>query len=410
VTQTFNAARKCSRPGGFTLIEVLLSLGLAALVLVALATAVDVHLRCVDAGRTHVEEAQLARALLHRIADDLRNLAVANPVTVEGVMTASTSGTSSGSGTAGATGGTGTAGTAGTAGSASSATSATSTESTESESTSTETTQVAVGLYGESDWLQIDVSRTPRLDQYDYETLPSGAETLEDRVSDVKTVAYFLASTTGAYGSSGQYEGGLVRREIDRAVSRWAEDQGLMADVNTQLQPIAPEVTGIEFLYYDGTQWTDAWDTTEMGGLPIAVHIALSIMPRSQLEQMASVTGGSSSTGESVNFIYALTVALPVASGASAEAATEGGTTSGSTSGTSDTSSTSGGGTGGCGSGGGGTGGGGTGGGGTGGGGTGGGGTGGGGTGGAGTGGGGGGAGGGGASGGGGNRSGGGNR
>ena len=96
MTQTFNAARKCSRPGGFTLIEVLLSLGLAALVLVALATAVDVHLRCVQSGRTHVEEAQLARALLHRIADDLRNLAVANPVTVDGVMTASTSGSSSG--------------------------------------------------------------------------------------------------------------------------------------------------------------------------------------------------------------------------------------------------------------------------------------------------------------------------
>lgn len=108
-----------------------------------------------------------------------------------------------------------------------------------------------------------------------------------------------------------------------------------MADVNTQLQPIAPEVTGIEFLYYDGTQWTDTWDTTEMGGLPIAVHIAFSIVPRSQLEQMASVTGGSSSTGESVSFIYALTVALPVASGASAEAATEGGPSGDSTSSTS---------------------------------------------------------------------------
>ena len=394
MTRTFSAAPECSRPGGFTLIEVLLSLGLAALVLVALATAVDVHLRCVQSGRTHVEEAQLARALLHRIADDLRNLAVANPVTVDGVMTASTSGSSSGSETAGATGGTGTAGTAGTAGSASSATTATSTTSTsmESASASTETTQLAVGLYGESDWLQIDVSRTPRLDQYDYETLPSGAETLEDRVSDVKTVAYFLASTTGAYDSSGQCEGGLVRREIDRAVTRWAEDQGLMAEVDTQLQPIAPEVTGIEFLYYDGTQWTDAWNTAEMGGLPIAVHIALSILPRSEYDRMTSAAGSTLSTGESVNFIYALTVALPVASGASAEAATEGGATSGSTSGTSDTSRPSGGGTGGGGTGGGGTGGGGTGGGGTGGGGTGGGGT------------------GGGGGGGGGNRSGGGNR
>ena len=61
-----------NRRSGFTLIEVLLSLGLAALVLVALATAVDVHLRVLQIGRTNAEEAQLARVLLLRIGDAQR--------------------------------------------------------------------------------------------------------------------------------------------------------------------------------------------------------------------------------------------------------------------------------------------------------------------------------------------------
>jgi type II secretory pathway pseudopilin PulG len=62
----------------FTLLEVILALALATAVLVILASTVAVQLRSHQAGRAAVEEAQLARALLRRMADDLRS-AVPDP-------------------------------------------------------------------------------------------------------------------------------------------------------------------------------------------------------------------------------------------------------------------------------------------------------------------------------------------
>ncbi|MGD0382276.1 MAG: hypothetical protein ABSA77_02065 [Thermoguttaceae bacterium] len=57
----------------FTLLEVLLALGLSVLVLVAVGMAINLHLRLLDSGRTKVEEAQLARAVLRIIAQDLQS-------------------------------------------------------------------------------------------------------------------------------------------------------------------------------------------------------------------------------------------------------------------------------------------------------------------------------------------------
>ena len=215
---------------GFTLIEVLLSLGLAALVLVALATAVDVHLRCLQIGRTNVEEAQLARALLLRIGDDLRNAAVINPVDASKIAPVP-------SGADAAATGTGTSDATGTTSGDTSSEATTGDLATEEVATEDE---YVIGLYGESDWIQVDVRRSPRLDQYDYETLPSGAESLPDVVSGVKTVAYSLSTDTGTSPAGGDYRGGLLRREIDHAVTRWAEEAGTLTTADTEFEPIAP--------------------------------------------------------------------------------------------------------------------------------------------------------------------------
>ncbi len=293
-TQTAPPGRK-----GFTLIEVLLSLGLAGMILVALATAVEVHLRCLQIGRTHVEEAQLARALLLRMEDDLRNAAVVNPVDSSKVAPApsSTSSTSSTSTTT-------------------TTTTTTGTETAETTGDTEEEEEYVLGLYGESDWMQVDVRRIPRLDLYDYETIDSGSEALPDRVSGIKTVYYALGAETSLTPTGEDYQGGLMRREIDRALTRWADESGNLASVDQELEPIAPEVTDLEFLYYDGTQWVDAWDSTEMGGLPIAVHVSLSIMPREQFAKLTEAQDGLTTEMEPVvNFIYSLTVALPVAEG-----------------------------------------------------------------------------------------------
>jgi len=61
------------RQAGFTLLELMLSLSLAAMIMVAISMAIDLHLRVLDSRRNHVERIQLARAVLGIVATDLRS-------------------------------------------------------------------------------------------------------------------------------------------------------------------------------------------------------------------------------------------------------------------------------------------------------------------------------------------------
>ncbi len=65
---------------GYTLLEVMLVLLITMVLVTAVGAALNIYLRSVEAGRAEVEQAQLARALLRRIADDLRS---AVPVVVD---------------------------------------------------------------------------------------------------------------------------------------------------------------------------------------------------------------------------------------------------------------------------------------------------------------------------------------
>ena len=38
---------------------------------------------------------------------------------------------------------------------------------------------------------------------------------------------------------------------------------------------LAPEVTDIQFRYFNGTEWLDQWDSTELNGLPMAVEVTV---------------------------------------------------------------------------------------------------------------------------------------
>ena len=82
-------------------------------------------------------------------------------------------------------------------------------------------------------------------------------------------------------------------------------------------------MTDLEFLYFDGTAWVDSWDSSEMGGLPLAVHVSLAIMSREDYNRFTKTWGRSTTTTEPTkNFIYSLTVALPVAEGDMSEEST----------------------------------------------------------------------------------------
>jgi prepilin-type N-terminal cleavage/methylation domain-containing protein len=71
---------------GFTLLEVILSLALSAVLLFAVALAVDLNLRLLDSRRTEVEEDQLARAVLQIMARDISNAVYLNSSDVENLM------------------------------------------------------------------------------------------------------------------------------------------------------------------------------------------------------------------------------------------------------------------------------------------------------------------------------------
>lgn len=312
-------ARQQKAPLGFTLLEVLLALGLTLVVLMAVGMAVDFFIRGVETSRAAVEEAQLARALLNRIADDLRSAVRYDPVNAEQLVSLGTLG--SGLSSAGMPGGTSSGDADSDTGSgqevpfglASGDSSATgSGASAASLDTSSTAPRSLPGLYGTRTELQVDVSRLPRLDQYDYELLAvADSPVVVDRLSDVKTVTYYVLDALEGETSLGQPRRGWVRAELDRAVTAYAAETGAL-DPALEFEPIAPEVAAVEFEYFDGQQWYDTWDSQEQQGLPVAVRVTLYFYPAELRRGGWAWLDTSAAYANSENFVaYSLLVRLP---------------------------------------------------------------------------------------------------
>ena len=325
--------RRPRRAGGFTLLEVILSLALVTLVLAAMGAATVFHYRAVESAKTCLAEAQLARAVLERMAQDIRGAVPYDPVNfaqlIPGLVTRT--------------------GESDLADAASAAGLDASMLFSESDDSFADVGQDAAsgalphsvpGLYGEIDWIQVDVSRLPRPDQLQSEIFLSADGMLIDRVSDVKTVTYFvldpaeassytIASTPGVTGF--EQQGGLVRRELDRAVTAYLADTGELDQIDNTLQPLAPEVEAVEFAYFDGSSWMDSWDSDLQGTLPTAVEIRLYLRP-AESRRDAAIRTGTASTGGFIGAdddelrMYRTVVYLPAAHVTGQLGATGGGT------------------------------------------------------------------------------------
>ena len=122
-------------------------------------------------------------------------------------------------------------------------------------------------LFGDATSLRLYVSRVP----------PSltGAPTPDNGFvkSDQRVIEYWLTD-----------KGGLARQEIPIVTATpddipWARGTG-----EEGKYVIAPEVTRVEFRYFDGTDWQETWDSTALGednktpmGPPLAIEIWLEI-------------------------------------------------------------------------------------------------------------------------------------
>ncbi len=311
------------RRTAFTLIEVILAIALSAVLLTLIGTAINLYLVQVDAGRTRVEEAQLARSILSMIADDIRATSIYKPQDTSAIAqlmsktkafdvdsidkptgtTNATSGTTQASAVGPAT-----AATAATA--ATSATSATSSSSSSTSADGSDTDNtLPLGLTGTIDELYVDATRLPKQEElfatttgYTNAQSPTanggaapgtgstpGSQSASGSggtpASDLKNVHYFIrpgegvelgsASVTSLDPAAQLRVGGLVRQEIPRAMRQYAETNGGTTVLDSGAVLVAPEVVRVEFHYFNGSEVVEAWDMNEQKSLPMAVEVRI---------------------------------------------------------------------------------------------------------------------------------------
>lgn len=160
--------------------------------------------------------------------------------------------------------------------------------------------------------IRIDISRLPRLDQYN----PLVTNRADERTpSDIRSVSYFFspqpARTDEAIAfARSTMPGGLYRRAIDRAVANYRQEDSVVITPDDYAQLVAGEVGDLRFRYYDGETWQSSWDSEDQGGFPTAVEITIVIDPARS--QDPDSNNGSSSRSEEL-LQHQLVVHLPMA-------------------------------------------------------------------------------------------------
>ncbi|MDR3199638.1 MAG: hypothetical protein LBU34_17355 [Planctomycetaceae bacterium] len=309
----------------YTLFEVLIALALMTVILMFIMMATDLYLRQMAVNRTEVEESQLARAVLEKIARDIRSVIVAvreEQLEVDTESLTSLFGFSADLSVSGA-------GNSATAGNE-----AELTEQAESSETS-EIYGTMPGIYGDSEWIQIDTALLPRGEMYGSRQTRSFGMT--DRLSPSKTILYYLGGETGQMtglddpryqpdqlmGSLGRsldstaVRYGLFRRQLDRYVTQYALNEGLETEYEQYDEPLAPEVEWIEFAYFDPAagqegsagDWVEYWDMDERQTLPTAIRITVAIRKQSFGQSVFSWSDNNTTIPA---IVYSLVVPIPV--------------------------------------------------------------------------------------------------
>jgi type II secretory pathway pseudopilin PulG len=241
---------------GFTLIEVVLAIALCGAVMALLTTAIDLYLLRVDTSRTQVETAQLARVLLNQIAEDLRSARYSSAgSTVGGSANQSTTGSETGAGT----------------GSGSTSLAASTTTNLGIYGTLTE---LRVDRAAQRGWRQVAVPSTQLLTDADPQDMPQTVEYffVEGRV--LKSAEF----AAGGISVDAPLEGytGLYRRQTPTTALTTTTTGTSSGNTVETAELLAPEVVQVSFMYSDGTQWYEQWDSSTQQALPVAVEIKIS--------------------------------------------------------------------------------------------------------------------------------------
>ncbi len=310
---------------GFTLLELLLSLALIVLATGLIGALMQIYSSNFATRGEDIRRVQLARGVLNMIAEDIRAVVLEqeyDQAVLEQLLGASGGG-GGGDPNADPSGAAAPAGSDLTAGDPGLGDFGSET----GELSETVTTSLAPGIYGNQFQLLVDVSRVPRPDEYFVPQTSLIDASLADVPGDMKTVTYFVQAPTNQgvaddlsalteVPQSGGFTSGLVRRQLDRAVTAYAEEVG---DTDRLLRTgdlVAPEVLALEFSYFDGTEWLLEWDSS-MQSLPWLVQISLAMQSASGSQQAELEPGTSISAMTFADRqlygieVYELVVAIP---------------------------------------------------------------------------------------------------
>ncbi|WP_339731140.1 prepilin-type N-terminal cleavage/methylation domain-containing protein [uncultured Gimesia sp.] len=276
------------KSSGFTMLEVILALGLTSLLLAAIYSALDLYWKYTTIGHQQVERAQIARAVFQKITHDLHSVTYQQQITEEEESSSSSEGEE---------------------------------ETIEIQVTNPDDAYTSgnIGVYGTAQSLVLHTSRPARQPMLISQTAGSPSSQ-----SDLLSVSYFLAvagseGLQGAVGdrfrdasSLGNGTQGLARLEGDRLAMSKADESADYEQLAQQSQLLAPEIGSLQFQYFDGTDWLEVWDSIEYGTVPQAVKVTIGFRNAEEAQGVLnSVNEKINGSGNTFSMVIALPLALP---------------------------------------------------------------------------------------------------
>jgi prepilin-type N-terminal cleavage/methylation domain-containing protein len=286
------------RDAGYTLVELLLTLALSVVLMALVGSALSFYATKLETRDSEVRRLQLAQAILNMLNDDLR-VALYPPEFDDQALSDLLASAAGGGGEEqpGAGEDLSAAGLDDDSeGATDEAADLPTSESVETADISAGTlTTSRPGLIGNQTQIQFDISRLPRLEEYQRQMVGDTVGETLDIPSDIKTVSYFIQASGGGVtdpldivgqnsalssgpAASQNMGGGLVRRSLDRAVTTYAMSTGGMTNLSATGDLLATEVVGLEFRYWDGLMWQMFWDSDASGSLPLAIEATLTMV------------------------------------------------------------------------------------------------------------------------------------
>ncbi|QDT95458.1 hypothetical protein [Gimesia aquarii] len=274
---------------GFTLLEVILAIGLTTLLLAAIYSALDLYWKYTTIGHAQVERAQIARAIFQKITHDLHCVTYVQQITEEE-----------------------------------------STDSSEEEDEIEEIpvtnpdeayTTANIGVYGDAQSLVLHTSRPARQPLLLSQSMSESDST--DSQSDLLSISYFIADagseglqgvvgdrfrSATEYGVATQ---GLARLEGDRLAMINADESANLEELAEQSQLLAPEIDNLQFQYFDGTDWLEVWDSIEYGTVPQAVKVTIGFRNDDDQGVIKSINSKINGYENTYSMVIALPLALP---------------------------------------------------------------------------------------------------